>query len=31
MVTYLQKTKELIGSFSSYTIRQILGSQNVES
>ena len=31
MAAYLQKAKELLGSFSSYTISQILRSQNVEA
>ena len=30
MAAYLHKAKELLGSFSSYTIRQILRSQNAE-
>ena len=31
MVAYLQKAKERLGSFSSYTISQIPRSQNVEA
>ena len=31
MAAYLQKAKELLGSFNSYTIRQIPRSQNVEA
>ena len=31
MVAYLLKAKEILGSLNSYTIRQILRSQNVEA
>ena len=31
MTTYLQKAKESLGSFSSYTVSQILRSQNAEA
>ena len=31
MTAYLQKAKELLGSFNSYTIHQILRSQNAEA